>query len=109
MAIANVIYGVTMGEPGVSRKVSVKFSDLHEQGYELGAPIQDVKAETDAAEPVARQEPAWSADRMRTSPLRTCPTSALAKSEAAGDELVPSISASAEAVAARRRTGRQCT
>ena len=33
MAIADVIYGVTMAEPGVSRKVSVKFADLHEQGY----------------------------------------------------------------------------
>jgi len=33
MAIADVLYGVTMAEPGVSRKVSVKFSDLHEQGY----------------------------------------------------------------------------
>jgi len=33
MGISDVIYGVTMGEPGVSRKVSVKFSDLHEKGY----------------------------------------------------------------------------
>jgi len=33
MAIADVLYGVTMGEPGVSRKVSVRFSDLHERGY----------------------------------------------------------------------------
>jgi len=33
MAIADVLYGVTMQEPGVSRKVSVKFSDLHERGY----------------------------------------------------------------------------
>ncbi|HUU93070.1 MAG TPA: chromosome segregation protein SMC [Phycisphaerae bacterium] len=33
MAIADVLYGVTMQEPGVSRKVSVKFSDLHEHGY----------------------------------------------------------------------------
>jgi len=33
MAIADVLYGVTMAEPGVSRKVSVKFSDLHEHGY----------------------------------------------------------------------------
>jgi Fe-S cluster assembly ATPase SufC len=33
MSIADVIYGVTMGEPGVSRKVSVKFSDMHEKGY----------------------------------------------------------------------------
>jgi len=61
MAIADVLYGVTMAEPGVSRKVSVKFSDLREQGYELGAP-QDVKGETDAAEPVAGKEPAWSTD-----------------------------------------------
>ena len=33
MAIADVLYGVTMAEPGVSRKVSVKFADLHEQGF----------------------------------------------------------------------------
>jgi len=33
MAIAHVLYGVTMAEPGVSRKVSVKFSDLHEKGF----------------------------------------------------------------------------
>jgi len=33
MAIADVLYGVTMQEPGVSRRVSVKFSDLHEHGY----------------------------------------------------------------------------
>ena len=33
MAIADVLYGVTMQEPGVSRKVSIKFSDLHEHGY----------------------------------------------------------------------------
>jgi len=32
MSIADVLYGVTMEEPGVSRKVSVKFSDLHDQG-----------------------------------------------------------------------------
>jgi chromosome segregation protein len=33
MSIADVLYGVTMGEPGVSRKVSIKFSDMHEKGY----------------------------------------------------------------------------
>ncbi len=33
MAIADMLYGVTMQEPGVSRRVSVKFSDLHEHGY----------------------------------------------------------------------------
>jgi len=32
ISIADVLYGVTMQEPGVSRKVSVRFSDLHEQG-----------------------------------------------------------------------------
>jgi len=40
MAIADVLYGVTMAEPGVSRKVSVKFSDLHEQGYVTEAPAE---------------------------------------------------------------------
>ncbi len=33
MSMADVLYGITMQEPGVSRKVSVKFSDLHEQGF----------------------------------------------------------------------------
>jgi chromosome segregation protein len=100
MAIGNVIYGVTMGEPGVSRKVSVKFSDLHEQGYELGAPIQDVKTETDAAEPGAAQEPAWSTDDesdadaapaagaepvVASQPAADLSDEALAKSEEPGD------------------------
>ena len=48
MSMADVLYGITMQEPGVSRKVSVKFSDLHEQGF--------VEAET-AAPPDAAEEP----------------------------------------------------
>ena len=47
MSIADVLYGVTMEEPGVSRKVSVKFSDLHDQGL-----LPD-----GAAEPQAAAEP----------------------------------------------------
>jgi chromosome segregation protein len=59
MAIADVLYGVTMQEPGVSRKVSVKFSDLHEEGFvEAEEPARDL----DVAEPVEGREPAWEAD-----------------------------------------------
>ena len=55
MSMADVIYGVTMQEAGVSRKVSVKFSDLHEQGYVEAAeePDQAEAPEDDAAAPVA--------------------------------------------------------
>jgi len=61
MSVADVLYGVTMGEPGVSRKVSVKFSDMHEKGYiavddkqprkgrEPAAPSAAVAPETAAA------------------------------------------------------------
>jgi chromosome segregation protein len=48
MSIADVIYGVTMHEPGVSRKVSVKFSDLHEHGFLAEEPA-DGKAAAEAA------------------------------------------------------------
>jgi chromosome segregation protein len=55
MSISDVIYGVTMGEPGVSRKVSVKFSDLHEKGYVTedaaeGRPSADLSRGPAAAE-----------------------------------------------------------
>ena len=54
MSIGDVIYGVTMGEPGVSRKVSVKFSDLHEKGYVTedaaeGRPSADLSRSTAVA------------------------------------------------------------
>jgi ABC-type multidrug transport system ATPase subunit len=61
MSMADVLYGVTMGEPGVSRKVSVKFSDMHEKGYiavdekqprrgrQAAAPAAVVAPETSAA------------------------------------------------------------
>ena len=58
MAMADVLYGVTMQEPGVSRKVSVKFSDLHEDGFiaaagaaepALSPPRADVPVEVEAA------------------------------------------------------------
>jgi chromosome segregation protein len=58
MSIADVIYGVTMHEPGVSRKVSVKFSDLHEHGFLAEEPA-DGKAPAEAATeaPAAESEP----------------------------------------------------
>jgi chromosome segregation protein len=60
MAIANVLYGVTMQEPGVSRKVSVKFSDLHEQDFAAGDQTEspEEEAEADGAEVAAALEPA---------------------------------------------------
>jgi chromosome segregation protein len=59
MSMGDVIYGVTMGEPGVSRKVSVKFSDLHEQGYvtEDAAEATAPEARGPAAEAPAGPEP----------------------------------------------------
>jgi chromosome segregation protein len=72
MSIGDVIYGVTMGEPGVSRKVSVKFSDLKEKGYVTDDAAEDrpsadlsrstavaaVAATRKAAGPVAEAAPA---------------------------------------------------
>jgi len=54
MSIADVLYGVTMEEPGVSRKVSVKFSDLHDSGL---LPAESAEPEA-AAEPQEAKEPA---------------------------------------------------
>jgi chromosome segregation protein len=54
MSIADVLYGVTMEEPGVSRKVSVKFSDLHDQGLLAEEPAEPQAA----AEPQEAKEPA---------------------------------------------------
>jgi len=45
MAIADVLYGVTMAEPGVSRRVSVKFADLHEQGFLTDEPPAEATGE----------------------------------------------------------------
>jgi len=55
MAMADVLYGVTMAEPGVSRKVAVKFSDMHEQGYIAAASQRepDQAESPEADEPVA--------------------------------------------------------
>ncbi len=50
MSIADVLYGVTMQEPGVSRKVSVRFADLHEQGLLDDAPPAEAVAEPVPAE-----------------------------------------------------------
>ncbi len=63
MAMGDCIYGVTMGEPGVSRKVSVKFSDLHEQGY-IAEDAAEVKGEEKADEKAE-------ADRAASLPVET--------------------------------------
>ena len=39
MSMANVLYGVTMQEPGVSRRISVRFEDV---GQRLDAQLQPV-------------------------------------------------------------------
>jgi len=69
MAIADVLYGVTMQEAGVSRKVAVKFSRLHEQGYIAAAserePDQAESPETD--EPVRSAEAPTEAEAARDS------------------------------------------
>ena len=49
MAMADVLYGVTMQEPGVSRRVGIKFSDLHERGY-----VADGSGEAGAADEPAK-------------------------------------------------------
>jgi chromosome segregation protein len=65
MAIADVLYGVTMEEPGVSRKVGIKFSDRHEQGYvpaeaaqQADRPAAAKPAETPDVEPAESTAPA---------------------------------------------------
>ncbi len=56
MSIADVLYGVTMQEPGVSRKVSVKFSELGEKGL----------LPTEGAEATSRTGPAAGPDVAAT-------------------------------------------
>ena len=52
MSIGDVLYGITMQEPGVSRKVSVKFNDVREGGYIAG----DAVGEPDQAEGSEEEE-----------------------------------------------------
>ncbi len=57
MSMADVLYGVTMQEPGVSRKVSVKFADLHEEGL-LAEDAEPRETSPPAESPPAEAVPA---------------------------------------------------
>jgi len=110
MSIADVLYGVTMGEPGVSRKVSVKFSDMHEKGY-IAADENEARRGRAAAMPAGSVAPETAAalaaiGNGRASAPAAEPVAEPAiepAAEAAGDaQRAPVVAAPAIAEAAER-------
>ncbi|HZZ27339.1 MAG TPA: chromosome segregation protein SMC [Pirellulales bacterium] len=61
MAFANTLYGVTMQESGVSKRVSVRFDDVSETGEISQAALQRANRDAPAASPTAAQSPPDSA------------------------------------------------